>query len=83
MIKLTKLNGEMFALNSDLIETITENPDTTLKLADGKYYIVKESLNEVIDKITAYKKLIFHNCIVINKENFKEDETLRDLEENI
>lgn len=83
MIKLTKLNGEMFALNSDLIETISENPDTTLKLADGKYYIVNETMDEVINEIIRYKKMIFHSCIVINKENYKEDQTLRDLEENV
>ena len=31
MIILTKLNGQKFALNNRLIETIQENPDTTVK----------------------------------------------------
>ncbi len=30
MIILKKLNGEEFVLNSDLIETIMETPDTTI-----------------------------------------------------
>ncbi|MEG1994648.1 MAG: flagellar FlbD family protein [Oscillospiraceae bacterium] len=80
MIKLSKLNGEIFALNSDLIETITENPDTTLKLADGKYYIVNESMDEVIEEIIRYKKLIFHNSVIIEKDNYMVDQSLQELE---
>ena len=32
MIILKKLNGEEFVLNSELIETIMETPDTTILL---------------------------------------------------
>lgn len=38
MIILTKLNGQKFALNNRLIETIQENPDTTIKLSNGNVY---------------------------------------------
>ena len=34
MIILKKLNGEEFVLNSDLIETIMETPDTTILLTN-------------------------------------------------
>lgn len=74
MIKLTKLNGEKFVLNSDLIETIAENPDTTLKLSDGKYYIVKETMNQVVEEISRYKKQIFRNSIIVRKENYIEED---------
>lgn len=33
MIILKKLNGEEFVLNSELIETIMETPDTTILLS--------------------------------------------------
>ena len=51
MIKLTRLNGEQFALNSDLIERIEESPDTVLTLVDGKHIMVSERLSDIIDSI--------------------------------
>lgn len=59
MILLTKLRGGTFTLNSDLIETISENPDTTITLVNGNLYIVKESMQEVIDRTVAYRRRIF------------------------
>lgn len=56
MILLTKLNGISFALNCDLIETISENPDTTIHLTNGNLYIVKETMQEVVAKAINYKK---------------------------
>ena len=44
MIFVTKLNGEEFALNGDLIETIVEKPDTTIQLTTSRYVIVRESM---------------------------------------
>ena len=41
MIILKKLNGEEFVLNSELIETIMETPDTTILLTNGKHLIVR------------------------------------------
>ncbi len=56
MIILTKLNGQEFALNHKIIETIQENPDTTIKLSNGNTYIVKEPLDFVLRKIKKYEK---------------------------
>ncbi len=56
MIVLTRQNDTHFALNDDLIETIEECPDTTIKLTNGKIYIVAESLSEVIDKIVEHRR---------------------------
>lgn len=58
MIILNKLRGGSFALNCDLIETISENPDTTILLTNGKIYIVQESMQEVIDKAAEYHRKI-------------------------
>ncbi|MDN3905997.1 flagellar FlbD family protein [Arthrobacter sp. YD2] len=55
MIVLTRLNDAQFAINPDLIERIHVNPDTTLVMVDGSKYIVTESLQEVIDRIAAYR----------------------------
>ncbi len=57
MIILTKLDGNhRFVLNCDLIETIEERPDTTIRLTTKAYHIVHETMQEVIDKTIAYKK---------------------------
>ena len=59
MITLTRLNDTEFVLNCDLIETIQENPDTTIRLTTGNIYIVKESVEEVIAATTRYKRSWF------------------------
>ncbi len=59
MIILNKLNGDEFALNCDLIETMHENPDTTIKLSNGTVYIVSNSVAEIIQKIKEYRRSIF------------------------
>jgi flagellar protein FlbD len=48
---LTRLNGEQFALNPDLIERAEESPDTVLTLVDGKHLMVKEKLTDLIEAI--------------------------------
>ena len=58
MIILTKLDGTYFALNPDLIETVIENPDTTIHLTIKRFYIVKETMDEVVRKIIEYRKEI-------------------------
>ena len=58
MITLTKLDGTIFALNPDLIETVVENPDTTIHLTIKKFYIVKERMDEVIEKVVEFRKEI-------------------------
>ncbi|WP_243289869.1 flagellar FlbD family protein [Bacillus sp. FJAT-47783] len=58
MITLTKLNGETFLLNVLLVERIEFLPDTTITLTNGKKYVVKDSKNEVVEKIIRFYKEI-------------------------
>lgn len=55
MIILTKLNGEKFMLNPDLIEIVTENPDTVITTSTGHLYIVEQSMNEILSLIKEYR----------------------------
>ncbi len=64
MIMLTRLNGIEFVLNSDLIETVEEHPDTTIKLTTGTIYIVQETVDEVIELATQYKKDLFTGLLL-------------------
>lgn len=63
MIVLTKLNGENFTLNCDLIETMYENPDTTIHLTNGHLYIVRERMDEVIQMTVQYRKEVYQNFL--------------------
>ena len=63
MIPLSKLNGEEFILNCDLIEMIMENPDTTILLTNGKLLIVRESKEEVVERVAAFRRKTFSDLI--------------------
>lgn len=60
MINLTRINDVTFTLNSDLIETIEEVPDTVITLTTGKKIVVKENRQEVINLIKNFKKEIIN-----------------------
>ena len=59
MIKLSRLNGEVLVINNDLIETIEETPDTVLTLTTGKKIVVRETVDEVIEKAAMFKNKVF------------------------
>lgn len=56
MIELTRLNGKQIIINSDLIESVEENPDTVVTLVNGKKIIVRENKYEVRELVKSYKK---------------------------
>ena len=55
VITLTRLNGQPFALNPDLIERLDVTPDTVVTLIDGAKYLVAEPLEAVIDAIRRFR----------------------------
>lgn len=59
MIKLTKLNDDIFFLNAELVKTVEETPDTVITITNGNKYIVKESAELVIERVVQYKRSIF------------------------
>lgn len=63
MITLTKLNGVEFALNDELIESISENPDTTITLVNQKLYIVRESTQEIVSRILEFRRAFSNGTI--------------------
>ncbi|MCA9106206.1 MAG: flagellar FlbD family protein [Planctomycetales bacterium] len=56
MIKLTRLNGEPFILNADLIRYIERLPDTYITLVSGDRLVVRESMDDVLDRAVAYQQ---------------------------
>jgi len=55
MIEVNPLNGSKFILNSNHIEKIEEIPETVITLINGKKYLVKESSNEIVDKVIEFR----------------------------
>lgn len=55
MIDLTRLNGNLMVLNSDLIKTAEASPDTMLTLITGEKLIVRESCEEVTERVLAWR----------------------------
>ena len=55
MIELTRLNGTSIVLNSDLIKTTESSPDTMLTLINGEKIIVRETREEVTERVLAYR----------------------------
>ena len=58
MIKLTKLNGDEFVVNAELIRYIERRPDTYITLTTDDRFIVKESLEEVVCRSLAYSRVV-------------------------
>ncbi|MBN2652340.1 MAG: flagellar FlbD family protein [Spirochaetales bacterium] len=58
MIELHKLNSSVIYINPHQIEYIELTPDTMLVMLSGKRIMVKESYQELFDKIVAYRSLI-------------------------
>ena len=58
MIKVTRLNGEVFYLNPHLIEKVEQKADTIITMDSQIQYIVKEKFDEIYKKIILYRRKI-------------------------
>ena len=56
MIKLTRLDGEPFVLNAEMIRYVESKPDTFITLTSGDRIIVRENVDEVIDRALQYQQ---------------------------
>ena len=56
MIKLTRLDGESFVLNADLIRYIERRPDTFITLISGERIVVGETMEVVIERAVQYQQ---------------------------
>ena len=69
MIEVTKINGSKLLINTNLIESVEETPDTMITLTSGKKIIVKESRHEVknLEKLT--RQEYFRGCMAVDSNN--------------
>ncbi|MCV2489500.1 flagellar FlbD family protein [Geodermatophilus sp. YIM 151500] len=71
MIRVTRLNGERFALNPDLIERVEAHPDTVAFLVDGTRYVVKETVDEVLQEIREYRASILATSYEMDRGEYR------------
>jgi flagellar protein FlbD len=55
MILVTRLDGREVVVNVDLVVTIEKTPDTVLTLTTGDRIMVRESLEEIVQRAVAYR----------------------------
>jgi flagellar protein FlbD len=58
VIRLTRLNGNPIALNSDLIKFVENAPDTVITLVSGEKVIVRETSDDVIHRIVDFRRSV-------------------------
>ena len=56
MIKLTRLDGEPFVLNADLIRYVERRPDTFITLTTGERIVVGETMDVVVERAVQYQQ---------------------------
>ena len=73
MIRLTRLNLAPLVLNSDLIEHIDVTPDTVITLTTGQILRVRETAEQVIERIVAFRKRVFESQVAPITEPAEKD----------
>ncbi len=58
MVQLTRLNGEPFLLNPDLIEQVEITPTTVITLSNSHKLLVLETAGAVLERIVAFRQAI-------------------------
>ena len=56
MICVERLNGEILYLNWLQVELIEQIPETKIRMMNGDYYLVKDSVESIKDQVTGCDK---------------------------
>lgn len=56
MIKLTRLDGEAFILNAELIKYVEKRPDTFITLTSNDRLVVGETPEQVLERAVDYHR---------------------------
>lgn len=56
MIKVTRINDAPLVINADLIEFVEASPETIVCLTTGKKIMVKQTIDEIIDRVADFKR---------------------------
>jgi flagellar protein FlbD len=65
VVKVTRLDGSQFYVNADMIEAIEATPDTVLSLTTQHKLIVRDSPDEVVERVIAYQRRVHAGPVVV------------------
>jgi flagellar protein FlbD len=65
MIRLTRLNNQALTVNSDLIKFVEQSPDTLITLVTGEKIVVRESPEEVLARLIAFRRSVLQGLSFI------------------
>jgi flagellar protein FlbD len=66
VIRLTRLNNQPLAVNSDLIKFVEQAPDTVITLVNGEKVIVRETADEVLRRVIEFRRAILGLPAIVN-----------------
>jgi flagellar protein FlbD len=69
MVRLQRLNKEEFILNADYIEMLEATPDTVITLTNGKKLMVKNTVDDIVDQVIAYRRTCNQSIRVVSRED--------------
>jgi len=64
MIQLTRLNNHPLSVNSDLIKFVEQSPDTVITLVNGEKIVVRESAQEVLERVVEFRRLVLQGIML-------------------
>jgi len=65
VIPLTRLNNQALTVNSDLIKFVEQSPDTLITLVTGEKIVVRESPEEVLARLIAFRRSVLQGLSFI------------------
>jgi flagellar protein FlbD len=68
MIYVTRLNNTQFVVNADIIKTIEATPDTIITLYNDEKFIVKDKVQDVVDKVIAFRRSLYEGLFSLRRD---------------
>lgn len=56
MISVTRLDGKKYWINPHMIESMENMPDLTITFLSGKKVVVRDTAEELIERIVSYRQ---------------------------
>ncbi|HZS72153.1 MAG TPA: flagellar FlbD family protein [Candidatus Acidoferrum sp.] len=69
MIQLTRLNNQPLMVNCDLIKFVERSPDTVLTLVTGEKIVVRESTDEVLQRVVQFRRSLLSGLTLQSLES--------------
>jgi flagellar protein FlbD len=55
---LTRLNDKLVVVNAELIKFVESTPDTLVTLTSGDHFMVRESVEDVVERAIEYARRV-------------------------